>query len=294
MFTSSLDLNDPNAGWSWSGGRVNLNNEKRVTEAGRLRADLRFGDEVNNLKVGVAHDRFYRTIVGFDNSAEWQANVFETVPDAQIPNFLRPGPYGFITVDFDAFMRATDYQRFFDEAPEVNSSQSVGAASGGVNERNFAAYVEVNGETEVWNRNLRFNAGVRYVDTDQEISGPVTLGADRQWQTLEGSYDEWLPSMSLRWDVADDWVLRMSSSRTLTRPNPRSMRRRPPSDPSAEIADQGNRPVALPVDQLRPGPEWYTGDEGMVALTLFKAGVGLHHQGSPCARSANSASRWMR
>jgi TonB-dependent receptor len=282
VYTSTLDLNDPNAGWTWSGGRVNLNNEKRVTEAGRLRADLKFGDDVNNFKVGLSHDRFYRTIVAFDNSAAWQANVFSAVPDAQIPNFLRPGPYGFITVDFDEFMRATDYQRFFDEAPEVNSSQSVGAAAGGVDERNFAAYIEVNGETEVWNRNLRFNAGVRYVDTDQKISGPVTLGAVREWQTLEGSYDEWLPSASLRWDVAEDWVLRLSSSRTLTRPNPRSMLPATTfSDPSAEIADQGNPDLSPYLStNVDLGIEWYTGDEGMVALTLFNKRVsGYTYQG---------------
>src|SRR5690606_13837511 len=177
VFTSGgLDLNDPNAGWSWNGGRVNLNNEKRVTEAGRLRADLRFGDDTNNVRFGVTPARFFRTIVAFDTSAPWQANVRAVVSDSEIPNFLRPGPYGFVTVDFDAFMDATDYQRFFAEAPETGSSQSVGAASGGVDEKNFAAYVEVNGETEIWNRNLRFNAGLRYIDTDQEIFGPVTLG----------------------------------------------------------------------------------------------------------------------
>src|SRR5690606_20966908 len=216
-----LDLNDPNAGWGWTGGRVNLNNEKRVTEAGRLRADLQFGEDDRNIKVGVSHDRSRRTMVAFDNSAAWQANVFNTVAPGDLPNFLRPGPYGFVTVDFDAFMDATDYQRFFDEAPEVGTSQSVGAAAGGFDEKSMAAYVEFNGEAEVWNRNLRFNGGVRYIDTDQDITGPVVLGGTRVWQTLSSTYDEWLPSFNVAWDVADSWVVRMSSSRTMTRPNPR-------------------------------------------------------------------------
>src|SRR5690606_28684763 len=124
------------------------------------------------VKIGVSQDRSRRTIVGFDNSAAWQTNVFNTVTPGELPNFLRPGPYGFITVDFDAFMAATNYDQFFDEAPESGTSQSVGAASGGFDEKSTAAYVELNGETEVWNRNLRFNAGVRYVDTDQDITGP--------------------------------------------------------------------------------------------------------------------------
>lgn len=280
--TGGLDLNDPAAGWSFAGGRVNLNNEKRVTEAGSLRADLQFGDDRNNLKTGFAWNRFYRTIVAFDNSAAWQANVLQVVPDAAaMQQFLRPGP-GFVTVDFDAFMRATDYQRYFDEAPEVNTSQSVGAASGGVDENSMAAYVEANAASDVWNREMRFNAGVRYVKTDQDISGPVTIGGVREWQTLTSDYDEWLPSFNLAWDVADDVVLRASSSRTMTRPNPRSMLPATTfSDPSAEIADQGN-PNLSPYTSVNfdLGAEWYTGDEGLVALTLFNKQVqGYTYQG---------------
>ena len=36
-----------------------------------------------------------------------------------------------VTVDFDAFFDATNYHEFNANAPEVNTSQSVGAASGG-------------------------------------------------------------------------------------------------------------------------------------------------------------------
>ncbi|MCB1641327.1 MAG: TonB-dependent receptor, partial [Xanthomonadales bacterium] len=63
--TGGLDLNDPNLGWSLNGGRVNLNNEKRVTEGGRLRADLQFGDDVRNVRVGLSYDQFERTITAF-------------------------------------------------------------------------------------------------------------------------------------------------------------------------------------------------------------------------------------
>lgn len=280
--TGGLDLNDPNAGWSFTGGRVNLNNEKRVTEAGRLRADLQFGDDVENIKVGVAYDSFYRTIVAFDNSAAWQANVFATITNASLVNYLRPGPNGFITADFDAFMRDTDYQSYFDSAPEVNTSQSVGAASGGVDEKNLAAYVEANGDFDLASRRLRYNAGVRYASTQAEISGPVVLGGVRQWQTLNNSYSKVLPSFNLAWDVADSVVLRLAGSRTMTRPNPRSMLPATTfSDPSGSLADQGN-PDLEPYtsDNIDLGAEWYTGDEGMVALSLFDKRVdGYTYQG---------------
>ncbi|MEZ0470762.1 TonB-dependent receptor [Luteimonas sp. B3_2_R+30] len=280
--TGGLDLNDPNAGWTWEGGRVNLNNEKRVTEAGRLRADLQFGEERRNVKVGVAYDRFSRTITAFDNSGAWGEHVFDTISDSDLASFLRPGPHGFITVDFDSFFAATNYREFFDNAPEVNTSQSVGAASGAVDEKNLAAYIEVNGESEIWNRNLRFNAGVRWASTDQEISSPVTIGDVREWQSLTGDYDEWLPSFSAAWDVADSVVLRLSSSRTMTRPNPRSMLPATTfSDPSAEIADQGNPNLSPYLStNFDLGAEWYTGGEGLVALSLFNKRVtGYTYQG---------------
>ncbi|WP_374012566.1 TonB-dependent receptor [Pseudoxanthomonas koreensis] len=273
--TGGLDLNDPNAGWSFAGGRVNLNNEKRVTEAGRMKADLQFGDDRNNIKLGVAYDNFRRTIVGFDNSSAWQANVLAQVSTADLPGYLRPGPHGFITANYSDFFRDTDYQTYFDNAPEVNTSASVGAASGGVEETNLAAYLEVNGTSDIWGRELRYNAGVRWVETDQTISGPVTLGGVRQWQELDGKYNEWLPSFSAAWDVADDVVLRMSASRTLTRPNPRSMLPATTfSDPSAEIANQGNPNLSPYLStNFDFGAEWYTGNEGMVALSLFNKRV---------------------
>jgi TonB-dependent receptor len=280
--SGGLDLDDPNLGWSFSGGRVNVNNEKRVTEGGRVRADLQFGDDASNLKVGASFDSFSRTITAFDNSPAWQAYVLSQISQSQLASYLRPGPAGFITVDFDSFFGATNYRQFFDEAPETGTSQSVGAASGGVAEDNFAAYIEVNSDTIVWDRTLRFNAGMRYIDTDQEISGPVIFGGVRQIQRLDSSYDEWLPSFNASWEVYQDVLLRFASSRTLTRPNPRSMLPATTfSDQSAQMANQGNPNLAPYLStNVDLGIEWYTGGEGMLALSLFNKRVsGYTYQG---------------
>lgn len=269
-WTTDLDLNDPNIGWTWTGGRVNVQNEKRVTETKGARADLQLGEDKRNVKVGVAYDENMRRIQGFDNSTAWQTYVLSTVSDAQLAQYLRPGPYGFITADFDAFKRATDYYQYRDDAPE-SAGPNTGASTGGLEERTWAAYIEMNGETEILDRLLRFNAGVRYASTKQEISGPVTLGGVRRWQTLKGDYDEYLPSFSAAWDVADSVVLRMSASRAMTRPNPSSMLPATSlSWPTADLATQGN-PDLKPYTStnLDLGGEWYTGGEGMVGLTFF-------------------------
>ncbi|MEO6102853.1 MAG: TonB-dependent receptor, partial [Pseudoxanthomonas sp.] len=129
---------------------------------------------------------------------------------------------------------------------------------------------------------LLFNAGVRWISTDQQISGPVTLGGVRQWQKFDSTYDEWLPSFSASWEVVDNVLVRVASSRTLTRPNPRSMLPATTfSDPSAEIADQGNPDLAPYVaTNFDLGVEWYTGGEGLVALSFFNKRVeGYTYQG---------------
>lgn len=278
---TALDLNDPNLGWTFAGGRVNVQNEKRVTETAGARADLQFGEDKRNIRVGVAWDDAKRRIQGFDNSAAWQANVLSVVGDAGLASYLRPGPYGFISVDFDRFKEDTDYYRYRDEAPE-SGGPNTGGSTGGFHEKTVGAYVEVNGEADVWNRTLRFNAGVRYVTTDQKVEGPVTIAGVRQWQTLTGDYDEILPSFSAAWDVADDVVLRMSASRTMTRPNPSSMLPNTTfTDQSAQNASQGN-PNLTPYTSTNfdIGGEWYTGDEGFIGLTLFSKRVeGYTYQG---------------
>jgi TonB-dependent receptor len=274
-WTTDLDLNDPNLGWTWTGGRLWAQNEKRVTETGGLRADLQFGDDRSNVTVGVSTDRNSRRIQGFgDTGTSWQPYALSQVPDAELANYITPGPTGFVTVDFDRFLSDTNYAQYRDAAGEA-AGPNTGGATGGFEERNKAAYVEVNGEADIWNRPLRFNAGVRYVTTDQDVSGPVTIGGVRQWQSLTGDYSEWLPSFSTAWDVAENVVLRMSGSRTMTRPNPSSMLPATTfTDQSAQVANQGNPNLTPYIStNFDLGGEWYTGEEGFVGLTLFNKRV---------------------
>src|SRR5690606_3906627 len=179
-----------------------------------------------------------------------------------------------IVVDADRFKNDTNYAFYRDTAPE-SGGPNTGGATGGFDEETFAAYVEVNGETEVLDRNVRFNVGMRYVQTDQEVAGPVTIGEVRQWQSLTGDYSEWLPSFSAAWDVADNVVLRMSGSRTMTRPNPSSMLPATTfTDMSAQVANQGNPDLTPYIStNFDLGGEWYTGGEGFVGLTLFNKRV---------------------
>jgi TonB-dependent receptor len=304
-YTSAVNLNDPNAGWTWDGGgRVNISLEERDTETDGIHVDYRFGDDDNNIKFGLARDTIRRAIRGYDNSARWEdvvcrngldadgnspttnrapcdgLNPNSAVPQSELASYLIPGPFGFISVDFDRFFAATDYYALEKNAPEGGSS-ATGASTGIVDEDTLGGYLEVNAKTEIANRETRINLGGRYIETDQVIEGPVSIAAQpnanppveaqRFYSSVASKYNYFLPSLNVSFDAAENVVLRFAASKTMTRPNPSAMLPATNfSDPSAQNASQGN-PDLQPYlsTNIDIGGEWYTGDEGYVGLTLF-------------------------
>jgi TonB-dependent receptor len=293
--TPSKSLNDPNLGWVWAGARVNIQNEKRVTATKGAHFDVTFGeDKAVNFKVGAAYDDVSRAITAIDNSARWQTftcggggvtpqspvpapvpacdgRAGSAVPQASLSTYLKAGPIGFITLDKDKFFAATNYDAFNAAAPYA-SSAATGAASGFIGEKTTGAYIEMNGVTQILDRDLKFNAGVRYYSTDQTIQGPQTVNGVLSFLDRTTNYDGMLPSLNAAWNLRDDVILRMSASRTMTRPNPSAMLPGTTfSDPSAQQANQGN-PNLQPYlsNNFDIGGEWYTGGAGYVGVALFR------------------------
>lgn len=305
---SSRDLNDPNLGWTFVGGRLNVQNELRETETKGTRWDFTVGREDGiNLRFGGAYDDVSRTIDARDNSQRWQNFVCggggagsgptNTLPTAnpacdgragsavlasQLASYLRPGELGFVALDVDRFFSDTNFDAYSAAAPSV-SSAATGASSGTIDESTIGAYIEVNGVTQLLDRDLRFNAGVRYATTDQDITGPQTINGVTSFLTLSQTYDEYLPAFNAVWEVLPDVTLRFAGSRTLTRPNPSAMLPGTTfSDPSAQQANQGN-PNLTPYlsNNFDFGGEWYTGGEGYFGIALFtKSVTGFTVQGT--------------
>lgn len=280
-WTTDADLDDPNLGWTWD--RVNLQKEHRVTKTKGFNANIRFGDDQTNVITGFSYDQDERSIIGYDNSPAWEQVVCHgtgsdvcdggpgsAIPQSALASYLLPGPAGFITADYAQLMADSNYAALDDNAP-ISQSANTGATTGSFNDKNWGFFVETNVAAELLNRPIRFNAGVRYTKTDQNISGPVTSGGETTWKSFKSNFDDFLPSFNVAWTVADDIVLRMSASRTMTRPNPSYMLPNTNfSDPSAETATQGN-PSLEPYKSTNfdLGGEWYTGGAGYVALDLF-------------------------
>ena len=212
------------------------------------------------------------------------------IPVGQLPSFLMPGRAGFVTVDWDRFKQASNYDSFHENTPESGGSNT-GASGGLIREKSFATYFMAAGKQQVGDNDLRFNVGVRYVKTDQTIEGRVSLADPRNTLpdgsslpdgsrypsivTLvrtSNSYDKWLPAATVAYDIGDLAVVRAAYSKTMTRPDPAAQL---PGvgfgDPSAATATIGN-PALNPYfsDNLDFGVELYTGQEGLVSLNAFR------------------------
>lgn len=342
--TSNIDLNDPKQ-FGWAGGRVNMQDERRETETKGARANLTWGDENLNLKVGGAYDDVSRRIRAYDNSQAWQnavcgnnPSVFvpspnsqppcsglnqpgaapagyptypgygtgytagqtggvtyagSIIPSASLANYLKPGKFGFLTVDWDKFKTDSKYDQFHDATPEAGSSNT-GASGGFIGEQTLGAYGEVNGIQQIDGQDLRFNVGLRWVQTDQKVGGRVSLPDPRNTtaagtQIADGSrypnvtnfvyiknkYDNWLPSASAAYNVADNAVVRAALSRTMTRPDPNAQL---PglnfSGPSADVGSVGNSALAPYISEnIDFGFEYYTGREGYVGIAAFRKAI---------------------
>ena len=215
------------------------------------------------------------------------------VPNSALPSYLKPGPAGFVTVDFPAFAAATNYNFYHDNAPDTTSS-TTGASGGYIREVAKSAYFVLNGVRAIGDNDLRFNLGLRYVHTDQTIKGRVSLPDPRNVTasgatlpdgarypnvateaTTKNSYDNWLPAANIAYDVGEHAVVRAAFSKTLTRPDPNSQL---PgvnfSAPSADQASIGN-PALTPYKStnIDLGFEYYTGREGVVSFNAFRKSI---------------------
>lgn len=204
------------------------------------------------------------------------------VTNADITKYAIPSNQGFITVDWPRFAQDTDYQYFRD-----NIYLGFNSGSGGyIREKVGGLYLEANGKTPVLGRMLRYNAGVRYAQTEQTI-GDLTAAADprnasllngglypniARWAYETVKYHNVLPSASFAYSVTPEVILRASASKSMTRANPADLRQT-----RLSIGDQGARQGNVTNPNLKPfeannldlGAEYYFTREAYVAVSGF-------------------------
>ncbi len=215
------------------------------------------------------------------------------VPQGAVPSYLYPSSAGFVAVNWPAFAGATNYSYFHNNEP-VATSSNTSANAGFVEEKTKGFYLQLTGDTMIYDHRLRYDVGTRYVRTDQTIGGYVSIPDNRNLiantSTVESSqdgalypnvlnfaytdnvYHNMLPAGELAFNAADNTILRLALSKTMTRPDPSQMLPGVSfSDPSAQTGSQGN-PALKPYisENIDLGVEYYTGQEGYVSATAFR------------------------
>ncbi len=226
------------------------------------------------------------------------------VPSTALAQYLRPGPTGFVTMNYAAIEAATNY-RALDAAsiasvgvPRTGSTVTypfalgagdTGAASGMEEERTAGFYGMVSGILHLDSRNLKYNFGLRWVQTLQNIISPIQHGDPRNATLKDGGfypntftfvnerrmYQAFLPSANFVYEVTDDFQVRASFSRTMTRPNVNSMIDSVNfGDVAVTNATKGN-PALKPYfsNNIDLGAELYTGGAGYIGIDVFRKSI---------------------
>jgi TonB-dependent receptor len=140
-------------------------------------------------------------------------------------------------------------------------------------EDTVALYADATFELE----KLLVNAGLRYVDTKQSSSGYSVGNNISTPTTVENDYQKFLPSITARYNLGDDLIVRGAYSRTLSRPTLFDLRVAETYsgiDASGGSGSAGN-PALQPYtsDNLDIGVEWYFAEEGLIAVNAFHKSI---------------------
>jgi len=220
------------------------------------------------------------------------------IPNSALPSYLKAGPKGFVTLDWNKFAADSNYYAFHEAEPR-NGGTNTGANGGYIDEKVTGVYTQLNGDTLVDEKHLRWTVGARWVKTKQVIQGVVSITDPRNTVVTsvgpplvtaqlpdgsrypnitvfdaqtENTYNNVLPSVELAYASSEHTQVKFAASKTMTRPDPSSML---PgvnfSDPSAQNASVGNSALTPYLSEnLDFGFDIYTGQEGYIGIQAFR------------------------
>jgi len=216
---------------------------------------------------------------------------FYEIDDFSVADALGVGPT-YRLIDLAPLPGLTEATTFFNsnfaafELQEIDSQFDSAVSDFAVEEDILAGYFMGRWE----NSDVTVIAGVRYEDTSNTLSGNDVLlveedgllpnGAIATDDTVivtptvtERDYDHWLPSVNVRYEAADDLILRFAGYRSLVRPGPFQQAPRI----TVEEADDGEREGEFGNPSLRPTEAWnidaaieyYMPNNGAIFASLF-------------------------
>ena len=303
--TPTMDLAN-SANWQMDTIRVQPRKRRETNDTYWLEGT--YGDEEANVKIGAVRNSFERLRNQYSTSVG-------VTQGASLNQFGYTGPANLNTLDITNLARVVPvkFGEFFDADPgyrqwtvadlgafnQMFNPATVDAAanldyqnSGTFEETSTSAYVELNKKTEIGGHGLRFNTGVRWVKTEQDLTGfvqlattpmaPTTPAINLLWNiredqygtnTTSGEYDVALPSFNLAFDFTDKFIGRLGIAKTMTRPNPGDMMPFVGLS-TAGVVSAGN-PSLEPYfsKQADLGLEWYFQEGAVLSGNYFQKNI---------------------
>ncbi len=148
-----------------------------------------------------------------------------------------------------------------------------------VEEKTKAGYLQASFSWDELAVPIAATVGARYFDTNTLSSGynRVQQGATITFPeaSQSGGYNDWLPSLNLKFDLSDKLVARMTAGDVMARPNPSQLAFRRSTDVVGLTGSRGN-PDLLPFEarQYDAGLEYYFSDVSYVSLAYFRTEIG--------------------
>ena len=303
--TPALDLAN-STNWQFDTVRVQPRTRDEKNDTAML--DVTWGDSEANVKLGGVFNKFYRKRYQYSTSVG-------VTQGSSMNQFGYTGPSALNLFDITNFATVTpvNYGEYFDADPgyrrwavsdlgafnEMLNPATLDAAanldyqnSGSFEEQNTSVYAEFNKVSEVFGRRLSLNAGIRYVKTDQDLTGFVQTAAtpmgpaipaiDLLWNireddyaknTTTGGYSDGLPSVNMAYNFTDNLVGRLGAAKTITRPNPGDLM------PFVSLSTSGvvsaGNPDLQPyfANQYDLGLEWYFQEGAVLSVNRFQKNI---------------------
>ena len=199
------------------------------------------------------------------------ASILTTI-DGLDDKFGNGAPASWVAVDFDKWKQAVG----FDDSPTCGLE--CGAASSRIRERVGSGYVMGTFRFADFAVPVRGDIGLRYVHTDQLSVGyipvPAPTGSQYPVVGLRGevvrSYENWLPSTNIVFELQDDLLLRVSAAKVMSRPELGILA--PTSGVTATTRlGNVNNPYLDPIraNTLDAGLEWYFRPGSLLSVAFF-------------------------
>ncbi len=171
----------------------------------------------------------------------------------------------FLVVDLDKGRRDLLPDSFFDIAgPDLRGSWVV-------QEKVTSGYLQSLWAFDLADRPLAVDLGVRISRTDQTSDGYQQVGSTYDPVSVKNEYTDVLPSLNLRWSLADDLILRLSANRAITRPTLTQLSAGTTVGSTNNLTASKGNPELDPfrANQFDAALEWYFAPESLLSATVF-------------------------